>query len=225
MESKLRLEVFRFDAQCDYLPYYKKLTISIDTKQKISYLLKYIKDDEKVFEYPTGTNAAISINGVFVNTSEKLGSVVERFGKELTLEPLNQKRAIKDLVINDDDFEAKFDILEPFVDPSDRKIFQSYIQEHYASPIVNLDGDFQGDGLFCFAYDMIQKYPGRTQEILGAIAKQDGGIWLHVNINAKFFATDKNVEDKIVYLKNAIIKQEKPANQFVQTLQIQSENF
>ncbi|HIP30613.1 MAG TPA: hypothetical protein EYG83_07355 [Sulfurospirillum arcachonense] len=217
MECKLVLEVFRFDCKTDYLPYYKKVVIKIDEEKTVADLLAVIKDDEKVFEYPTGVNAAIKINGKSLFTDVKIAEIKEFFGKELQLDPLNSKRAEKDLRINLDDFEAKFDILDAFVDASDRKVFKSYVREHYASPIVNMEDEFLGDGLFAFAYEMVQKYPERKTKMLEAIAKKDSGIWLHVNVSNRLYPQDTSLEAKIVYLKNAILNDEGIRNSFVDT--------
>ena len=208
MECKLVLEVFRFDCKTDYLPYYKKVVIKIDEEKTVADLLAVIKDDEKSFEYPIGENAAIKINDKLLFTDVKIAEIKEFFGNELQLDPLNSKRAKKDLHINLDDFEAKFDVLDAFVDASDRKVFKSYIREHYASPIVNMDDGFLGDGLFAFVYDMILKYPERKIKMLETIAKKDSGIWLHVNISNRLYPQNTSLEAKIVYLKNAILNDE-----------------
>jgi len=225
MVSKLVLGVFRFNSKTDYLPYYKKLVIKIDMEKTVADLLAVIKDDEKVFEYPTDKNAAIKINGKALFTSEKLSNIVEYFGKELQLDPLNSKRATNDLCMNHDDFKNRFDVLDAFVDSSDKKLFSSYIREHYSSPIVNLEEEYLGDGLFCFAYDMIQKYAERKSQILNAISKQDIGVWLHVNISNKLFPENYDLERKVDFLKNEIIKQADSANNFVEKQKKISSNF
>ena len=142
-------------------------------------------------------------------------SIKDSFGKELQLDPLSSKRSEKDLRINMEDFDERFDLLDAFVDSSDRKIYKSYIREHYVSPIVNMEDDFIGDGLFAFAYDMVLKYPERKTQILESIAKKDGGVWLHVNTSNKLYPADVSLESKVVYLKNAILNDEKIKNDFV----------
>jgi len=225
MECKLTLNVFRFNSKTDYLPYYKKHVVKIDTKKSVANLLAIIKEDESSFDFPTGRNAAININGMALFVNEKISTIVENFGKELQLEPLNSKRATKDLSMNDDDFQASFDILDAYVDASDRKLYRSYVREHYSSPILNLEEDFIGDAICAFAYDMIEKYPDRKTDILNSISKKDGGIWLHVNISNKLFPKNNELEDKIIFLKNEILKQELPRDCFVQEQKKISENF
>jgi len=225
MESKLVLGVFRFNSKTDYLPYYKKIVIKIDMEKTVADLLAVIKDDEKVFEYPTDKNVAIKINGKALFTSEKLSTIVDHFGKELQLDPLNSKRATNDLFMNHDDFENRFDVLDAFVDSSDKKLFNSYVREHYSSPVINLEEDYLGDGLFCFAYDMIQKYPERKSKILNLISQKDSGVWLHVNISNKVFPQNYDLERKVDFLKNEIIKQADSANNFVEKQKNFSSNF
>ena len=176
-----------------------------------------IKDDENSFEYPKGKNAAIQINGKALFITQKIKDIKEFFGKELQLDPLSSKRSVKDLSINEEDFDEKFDLLDAFVEANDRKVFKSYIREHYVSPIINMEENFIGDGLFAFAYDMVIKYPERKTKILEAIAKKDSGIWLHVNISNKLYPTNAELERKIVYLKNAILNDENIKNNFVET--------
>lgn len=225
MQTKLVLGVFRFNSKTDYLPYYKKIVIKIDMEKTVADLLAVIKDDEKVFEYPKDKNAAIKVNTKALFTSEKLSTVVEEFGKELQLDPLNSKRAINDLLMNYDDFKNRFDVLDAYVDSNDRKLFNSYVREHYSSPIINLEEDYLGDGLFCFAYDMIQKYPDRKKDILNAISEQSTGIWLHVNISNKLFPENYELERKVDFLKNEMIKQVDSANSFVAKQKKLSSNF
>jgi len=215
MECKLVLEIFRFDCKTDYLPYYTKHVIKIDTKKTVADLLTLIKYDEKAFGYPTDKNAAIKINGKALLTKVKILNIKEFFGKELTLDPLDSRRVVKDLLINEDDFQARFDILDAFVDASDRKLYKSYVREYYSSPVVNLEEEYLGDALFALAYDMAVKYPERKTKILETIAKKDNGIWLHVNISNKFYPENSDLERKIVYLKNAILNDESIVDDFV----------
>lgn len=216
MEHKLALEVFRFDCKTDYLPYYKKVYLKISDNKRVADLLSAIKEDESSFSFPVGKNAAIKINNKALNTSEKIKDIVEHFGKSLKLEPLSTKRSEKDLSINEDDFNKKFDLLGAFVDGSDRSIYKSYIKEYYSSPIVNIEEDFIGDGLFAFAYDMLHKYPQRETQILKTIAKKESGVWLHVNISNRIYPTDTQLERKVVYIKNAILNNHDIEDYFIQ---------
>jgi len=206
MTYKLRLSVFRFDAKSDYLPFYKKHIIKIDKDKTLDDLLAVIKAGDRLFDYPQGKNAAIQISCVNLFTNVKLDDIVKNFGTELTLMPMSEKRALKDLIVNDDDFYEKFDLLDPFIDSTDKRRFKELIVYHYASDIYKYKDDFQGDALFLFAYEMIKKHPDQEKKILNILDNENDGIWLHTNICGKVFPVDYEVEDKINSLKNNILK-------------------
>jgi len=206
MTYKLRLSVFRFDAKCDYLPFYKKHIIKIDENKTLDQLLAVIKDEDRLFDYPTGKNAAIKIGGKNLFTNIKIGDIVSEFGQEIILKPMSEKRASKDLIINNSDFYERFDLLDPFVDSSDKKRFDELIIYHYASDTYKYDDNFQGDALFLFAYEMIKKYFSRSKNILGIIDNIEDGIWLHTNICGKTFPIEPDIENKINILKSEALK-------------------
>lgn len=218
MECKLELSVFRFDAKTDFLPYYKKHIIKIDRSKTVKDLLALIQEQEHTFTYPTGEFAAIKINSKALFTTETIDAIVEHFGKELTLEPLSSRRVINDMIINDDDFYASFDLLDAYVDSKDKALFKHYIIYHYASSIMALDDNFQGDALFAFAYDMIQKHPSQKENILRVVADANTGIFLHVKLCNKIFPCAKEVEQKINLLKNEIVKHRPFVNKYVEKL-------
>ncbi len=205
MTYKLRLSVFRFDGKSDYLPFYKKHIIEIDGDKTLDDLLAVIKDEDRLFDYPTDKNAAISISGQNLFTDVKIDAIVENFGDKLTLMPMSEKRALKDLIVNKDDFYEKFDLVDAFVDSSDKKRFDELIIYHYASDVNRYSDEFQGDALFLFAYEMIEKYPAYKNKILEILDTQDG-IWLHTNICGKVFPIDYEVENKINKLKNEVLR-------------------
>ncbi len=205
MTYKLRLSVFRFDAKSDYLPFYKRHIIKIDGDKTLNDLLAVIKDEDRLFDYPTDENAAIKIGGQNLFTDVKISDIVENFGDELTLMPMSEKRALKDLIINKDDFYEKFDLIDAFVDSSDKKRFEELIIYHFASDVFKYSDDFQGDTLFLFASEMIDKYPAYKSKI-AEILDNENGIWLHTNICGKTFPTDYDVEEKINIVKNEVLK-------------------
>ena len=206
MTYKLRLSVFRFDAKCDYLPFYKKHIIQIDGDKTVEQLLAVIKEEDGLFDYPTGKNAAIKIGGKNLFTNVKICDIVSEFGKELTLMPMSEKRAKKDLIVNTDDFYDRFDLIDPFVDSSDKKRFDELVIYHYASDTYLYDDAFQGDALFLFAYEMTKKHFAQAGDILDLIDNKETGIWLHTNLCGKTFPTDFTIESKINELKSEVLK-------------------
>ncbi|MCF6173373.1 MAG: DUF5644 domain-containing protein [Campylobacteraceae bacterium] len=206
MIYELRLSVFRFDAKSDYLPFYKKHIIKVDGDKTIDNLLGMLKEEDRLFDYPKSKNAAIKISGKTVSTAIKVSDIVENFGTELTLMPISEKRASKDLIINSDDFDEKFDLIDAFIDSVDRKRYKELIVYHYASDTYVYSDNFQGDALFLFAYEMIQKHIGQKKNILNILDNEENGIWLHTNICGKLFPADYSIENKINFLKNEILR-------------------
>ncbi|MDD3342980.1 MAG: DUF5644 domain-containing protein [Sulfurospirillaceae bacterium] len=218
MECKLELSVFRFDAKTDFLPYYKKHIIKIDRSQTVNDLLALIQATEISFGYPKDEYAAIKINSKALFTTESIDDIVNHFGKELTLEPLSTKRVVHDMIIDDGDFNARFDLLDAFVDSNDRPLFKHYIIYHYASSVLTLQENFQGDALLAFAYDMIQKYPLQRNAILRVVADPQNGAFLHVKLCNKIFPCAAQVEQKIGKLKNEILRHKPFINSYVEKL-------
>jgi len=216
MECKLELSVFRFDAKTDFLPYYKKHFITIDRSKSLNDLLADIQREDGSFDYPKGELAALKINGKALFSNVSLDGIVNSLGKSLTLEPLNTKRATKDMIINTDDFYQRFELIESFVDAKDKSLFETYIIYHYASSVLDLHEDFQGDALFAFAYDMIQKHPERKRDILEVIANENNGIFLHVKLCKKIYPCGADVEKKITELKGEVMKQRPFINPLVE---------
>lgn len=206
MECKLELSVFRFNAKTDFLPYYKKHFITIDKSKCINDLLALIHAEDGSFEYPKDEFSALKINGKALFSHESIEGIVERLGKNLTLEPLSTKRVINDLVINTDDFYQKFDLLDAYVDGKDRVLFESYILYHYASPVLDFEENYHGDALFAFAYDMLQKHPEQKDHILKIVANENNGLFLHVKLCKKIYPCGAEVERKIMELKNEVMK-------------------
>lgn len=218
MECKLALSVFRFDATTDFLPYYKKHFIKVDLAKTINDLFALIKEQDVSFDYPKDERAALKINGKALYTTATLEEIVEHFGKELTLEPLSTKRVTKDMMINDEDFYASFDLLDPYVDSKDKAAFETYIIYHYASSVLEHVEGYQGDALFAFAYDMVQKHPSRKKEILSVVANAHTGAFNHIRLCNKIYPCAKEVEQKISALKNLILKELPTINPLVEKL-------
>ena len=210
--------IFRFDAKSDYLPYFKRYFVEIDSEKKVEDLLSIISEEDISFDYPKDPNAAVKIENknLFIKTS--IEDVVKEFGNELNIYPLSEKRAVKDLIIDKQDFYEKFDLIDPYVDSSDKKRFEEMVLYHYASDVNRYSDEFLGDGLILFAYEMIEKYPNQTENILKILAKEDGGIFLHTPICNKIFPKENQIERKINRLKSKILSYEPKLNSFVADL-------
>lgn len=225
MTCKLVLSVYRFNTETDYLPYYKKYTISIDTDKTVADLLGCVKEEDPLFDFPTGDGIAVKINGKTLFTTTKVEDVIEALGKELLIESLKEKRSIKDLIINTDDFYGSFDLLSPFVEKVDRASYEKLIHLHYASEALEYNEEYQGAGLFVFAYDMIQKYPHLKADILKIIANERNGIWYHTPLTHHVLGDVSEYETKIDALKGELLALTPAVNSLVEKELARAESF
>jgi len=218
MECKLALSVFRFDAKTDFLPYYKTHYVTVDLNKSVQTLLTLIQAQDPSFDFPKDALSALKINQKALFASETLKGVVESMGKELCLEPLSIKRAIKDMIIDTDDFYRNFDRLNAWVDGKDKALYEQYLIYRYASSALDVIEDFQGDALFAFAFDMIQKYPEQKEKILNVIADEKTGIFVRTRLCQKIYPCAGEVERKIAALKNTMMQHRPFFNPLVEKL-------
>lgn len=216
MNLNFELSVFRFDAKTDYLPYFKKYEIQIEKNLYLSDLLEKIKKIDQFFEYPQDKYACIVVNEHFVNTNVSIEHIFEYFGNELSFEPISQKRAVKDLIINKQDFLQVFNLLKNISQDKLKDKYESLIRYFYASLALQFDKMHYGTSLFLFCNDLIELYPDKSEEILQLISHENHGIWYHTPLTHKIFPYDKNVENVINKLKSKIINQKLTLSKNVQ---------
>jgi hypothetical protein len=173
MNVTLDTSTFLFDAKRDYLPDYKRHTITIDDALKVKDLLLEIKKREHFFDFRK-TNTMLQVNGVSIKGSLEIKTAVELFGTDWVIEPISTFRAKKDLIIDDSDFYEKYALLEPFGDEEDFKYYKTLIRDYYASGTLAYDQDYYGDSMFIYAHYLIEKYPEKKAAILEAIDTPNG---------------------------------------------------
>ena len=121
--KKLTFNVFRFNSEKDHLPYYKKYEMEVSQDEVVLDILNRIKwEFDGSFSYRRSCrhgicgSCAIKVNGKPVlSCKENVFHLVEMFGEELTLDPQDEKRAIKDMVIDKKNFWQKYDAVKPYL--------------------------------------------------------------------------------------------------------------
>ncbi|MEA1920847.1 MAG: 2Fe-2S iron-sulfur cluster-binding protein, partial [Campylobacterota bacterium] len=119
----ITFKVFRFNAETDYLPYYKTYEMEVTSEEVVLDILNRIKwEFDGSFSYRRSCRhgicgaCAIKVNGKGVLAcKERMNDMIELFGTELTLDPLSEKRAIKDMIIDKEDFWVKHEAVEPYL--------------------------------------------------------------------------------------------------------------
>jgi hypothetical protein len=172
---RLNLKVFLFNAKTDYLPYYKNYTLDVEPNEPISTILPKIKEQAREFAYPK-SRVYFRVNSLVVDGNKSIKDIVDRFGNELTIEPISKYRAINSLIIDDSDFEESFNLLSEFCDSEDREFYEELYAHHYASESFNYNKNYIGDAVVILAEHLITKREDLTNDILAKIT-DDGGLW------------------------------------------------
>ena len=120
---KLTFKVFRFNSETDYLPTYKTYELEVRSDEVMLDVLNKIKwEKDGSFSYRRSCrhgicgSCAIKVNGkATLACKDRVSDLVEIFGEELTIDPQDKKRAIKDMVINKSNFWDKYNSVKPYL--------------------------------------------------------------------------------------------------------------
>ena len=129
-KKKLLFNVFRFNSETDYLPHYDKIEMEVGPGEVVLDVLNRIKwEHDGSFSYRRSCrhgicgSCAVKVNGkATLACKDRVADLVEIFGEELTIEPQNKARAIKDMVIDKKDFWGKYNSVKPYL--------EGFIEEH-----------------------------------------------------------------------------------------------
>ena len=203
--QKVNFNVFRFNADEDYLPYYEDYSMDVTSEEVVLDILNRIKwDHDGSFSYRRSCRhgicgtCAIKVNGrVTLACKESMTDMIEVFGNELTIEPLSKKRAIKDLIIDKADFWEKHEQVTPYLDteidetPTAENIVTPAQAEtldeadlciqcgacHYACPVVEISDEFMGPAAFAAAYRFEADIRDGNESRLTDVNKMGSGVW------------------------------------------------
>ncbi|EAJ2863563.1 hypothetical protein DA811_06750 [Campylobacter coli] len=200
--KNLELRIFRFDKQKDYEAYYKPYVYdNYENFATLYDLLLQVQDDDIYFDFEKNDKSYIVVNKEFLPLNTPLEKIAKEFDFSLCIEPLSTKRAIKDLIIDKNDFLDKYKYLEKFGDEEDKKLYTKYDYLYYASEILDYLPEYMGDGVFYLASKMIEKYPEKKIEILKTLADKEKGIFYHLESKNEILETTiKNLQNEILNL-------------------------
>ncbi|HIP02693.1 MAG TPA: succinate dehydrogenase iron-sulfur subunit [Campylobacterales bacterium] len=203
--QKVNFKVFRFNADEDYLPYYENYDMEVTSEEVVLDILNRIKwDHDGSFSYRRSCRhgicgaCAIKVNGrSTLACKESMNDMIALFGKELVIEPLSIKRAVKDMVIDKADFWEKHDAVTPYlvteidenpttenlVSPEDaHKLDEADLciqcgACHYACPVVEINEDFFGPAAFAAAYRFEADVRDGSKSRLKDVNEEKQGVW------------------------------------------------
>ncbi|WP_368030725.1 DUF5644 domain-containing protein [Arcobacter sp. s6] len=200
---KLEISLFKFDKNSDYLPYYTKHFLKIENEKNILDILKTINKTAKL-GFQDNTNFDLVINGVYLKASITLEELIQNFGKELTIEPISIRRANNDLLIDDNDFKDKINILKEFINEDDKADYLKLKQYYYASNTLNYNSDFIGDSVLIFAHNLIERKPAYETYILHALNEVEIGAQYHTSLENRIYDFDLTIENKIIDIQKKL---------------------
>jgi len=175
MQHTLEVRAFFFNAKTDYLPYYKNFTMTLNAEDSVEKILAEVKAQNEDFAYPA-EKLVFKINDLVVLGSETVANVISRLGTTLQIDPVLSYRSNHCLVINDDDFMEKFEILAPFATEEDKTYYESLYALHYASETYKFSHDYIGDAILLLAHRMISNGSEDKEAILEAISDPYDGL-------------------------------------------------
>lgn len=207
--AKIEVELFRFDSRTDYLPYYTKHVLEYGAEETIEDLLETI---DKTQPFGFDKDGICKINHYFLRSSERVADVAVRCGGMITIDPVSEFLAYKDLKIDKSDLLLKLDLLSPYI-TADEKVSALRRTElyYYASNTLNYKRAYIGDHVLLMAAEIIEKHPETQSEILRLLSDKDNGIWYHTSLQNRLFSYDANKLKKIEQLLKKCTERFKPA--------------
>lgn len=204
------IKVFRFYAGNDYNECYQKLDISIDEALSLKDLMNEVKKSLLDFAYDE-QSFGFRINGKVVFSNVKLCDLVAEFGENLEFSSINEKYALKDLLINKDEifnlYKQKLDKF-PFLNEESKNEFKKYILINLISPL-DLD-DYVGDGYAMFIKWMAIHYEDNAKVLLDSIYDFKDGIINHIATKDLIFPSDNSIDAEIEALQRELFKLKLP---------------
>lgn len=204
--KKITIKAFRFNAETDYLPYYKTYKMEVGKDELVLDLLNRIKwEHDGSFSYRRSCrhgicgSCSIKVNGKPVlSCKENVHDMIELFGEELIFDPQSKKRAVKDMIIDKKDFWDKHYAVKPYVDGNvdpqpahETHMTKAQVENfldadyciqcgncHYACPVLEVNSDFFGPAAFAAAYRFsIDPRDNSGRERLEMTAQMGQGVW------------------------------------------------
>lgn len=197
------ISLFRFDYKSDYLPYYTKHFIKISKEITLLDLLNTINKEQN-FSFEKDDEFCLVVNNIYLKANTSLDDIYKNFSNELTIEPISIKRAKNDLIINEDDFYSKLEILNNYIDESHIKKYENFKIYYYASNTLNFFDNYIGDALALVIFDLLQEKPNLKDTLLKILKDHEYSLNYHTSLKNRVYNIKDDIEEKINYLQNLL---------------------
>ena len=205
--KKLTFKTFRFNAETDFLPYFKTYEMEVGKDELVLDILNRIKwEFDGSFSYRRSCrhgicgSCSIKVNGKPVlSCKQNVWELVEIFGTDtLLLEPQSRKRVVKDMIIDKKDFWDKHAQLKPWLEaeidehPEEEiRVSPEEAEElleadyciqcgncYYACPVVEVNEEYFGPAQFAKAYRFNADVRDTAKkERLEKVREMGPGVW------------------------------------------------
>ena len=193
-----RVEIFRFDAKRDVLAYFKPYFLEISDFANLNELFAHVKSIDPYFSPFDGF---VKVNGVVVNTTQPLANLAQKFRDELCITPLDEKRAVLDLAINDDDFWAKFEPFASFCKRGDKELYASFKPYFYADFVREYEPNFIGAAAIMLAHHLYKNE--KNDKILKLISAKNG-VLIACELDDLLFEGSEKYTEAIDFFKEIL---------------------
>ena len=193
-----RVEIFRFDAKRDVLAHFKPYFLEISDFANLNELFAHVKSIDPYFSPFEGF---VKVNGVVVSTAQPLANLAQKFGDELCIAPLDEKRAVLDLAINDDDFWAKFEPFASFCKRADKELYASCKPYFYADFVREYEPNFIGAAAIMLAHHLYQNE--KNDEILKLVGAKNG-VLIACELDDLLFEGSEKYTEAIDFFKEIL---------------------
>ncbi len=214
MKNEIFIELFRFNAQTDYLPYYQKHTLHYSETDTVNDLLVQMNEIEA---FGFDENCNLKVNTSYVNAKVLVKDMVAKHGSEIQINPISEFRAMKDLQIDRSDFLQKLSLLDDYLEAEAKISYRKSTElAYYASNTLNYNRDYIGDHVLIIAADLIEKDFTLRNEITGLLLNKKNGIWYHTSLKNRIL--DASVEAKIQKLMYLCRQSSRPQTKIAKRL-------
>ena len=193
-----RVEIFRFDAKRDVLAYFKPYFLEISDFTNLNELFAHVKSIDPYF---SPFEDFVKVNDVVVSTAQPLANLAQKLGDELCIAPLDEKRAVLDLAINDDDFWAKFEPFASFCKRADKELYASFKPYFYADFVREYEPNFIGAAAIMLAHHLYKNE--KNDEILKLMSAKNG-VLIACELDDLLFEGSEKYTEAIEFFKEIL---------------------
>lgn len=199
--QSVELSIFRFFAQESYEYYFQKYPISYDASLTLFDALESIPG--LAFDKSMG----LRVQGLCVFADVQLQELVDKFGVNLRIEPLNQKYVEKDLLINREAMYKRYDeffATHDFIEPSHRYELHKFLWANLIS--LRDDSEYLGDGFFLYIHWLLERYPKHFDTLIHTLAGSQSGVMSYVPVEALIYTPNPHTRAISPIIKQLIDK-------------------